>query len=152
MKLANALMDRADMQTKLQMINERILNNLKVQEGQDLIEDPNQLIEEYEQIKLQLISLIQRINRTNANTEIKDYGITIADGLAKKEQLLSLKHTFDEIINSATHYQTRISRTEIKYINVVDVKVLQKKSDDIAKEYRLLDAKIQELNWLTELE
>ncbi len=37
MKLAQALMDRADMQTKLFNLNTRIHNNLKVQEGQELI-------------------------------------------------------------------------------------------------------------------
>ncbi len=152
MKLAEALMERADMQNKLNVLNDRILSNLKVQEGQELIEDPNELIKEYEKVNNALINLIQKINKTNSKTIIKEYDCTIADALAKKDMLLKLKSTYDEIVSEATAYQTRISRSEIKYINVVDVKNINKLSDKVGKEYRLLDVKIQELNWLTELE
>lgn len=151
MKLAQALMDRSDMQNKLYNLKTRILNNLKVQEGQDLIEDPAELLEEYQLINQKLISLVQAINRTNSATQIEQYDMTIAEALVKKEQLLALKTTYQDVVTAATNYQTRMTRNEIKFVNVVDVKKVQKMSDDISKEYRLLDAKIQEVNWLTEL-
>ncbi len=152
MKLAQALMDRADMQNKLMMLKDRIRNNMQIQEGQDLIEDPNELLLEYKSINERLIKLVQDINRTNTKTIIPDLNMTIADALVKKDLLLDLKRTYEDMVLDATTYQTRISRTEIKYMNVVDVKKLQKMSDDLSKEYRLLDAKVQEINWLTELE
>ncbi len=77
--------------------------------------------------------------------------MSIADALAKKDRLLELKRMYEELASSANSYQTRILRTEIKYVNVVDVKKVQKMADDVSKEYRLLDAKVQETNWLTEL-
>ncbi len=152
MKLAMALMERADIQTKLNMLQNKVFNNLKIQEGDQMIEDPNELMDEYEALNNRLIKLIQQINKTNSMMYIEEYDITIAEAIVKKEQLLSLKRMYDDVIESATSYQTRISRTEIKYINVVNVKELQKKSDLIAKEYRLLDAKVQETNWITELQ
>ncbi len=152
MKLAQALMDRSDMQDKLMAIETRIHNNLRVQEGQELIEDPNALIKDYEKINERLTELIQKINKTNNTTILDGYDMTLADALAKKDRLLALKNLYENVVSSATNYQTRISRTEIKYVNVVDVKKIQKMSDDLSKEYRLLDAKIQEVNWLTELQ
>ncbi len=152
MKLAQALMDRADMQNKLFSLRSRILSNLKVQEGQELIEDPTDLLKEYKVVNEKMIAMVQAINKTNINTIIKEYDMTIADALVKKERLLALKNVYEDVIDSATNYQTRMSRTEIKFVNVVDVKRIQKLSDAVSKEYRQLDAKIQEVNWLTELE
>ncbi len=152
MKLGQALMDRADMQTKLMMLNDRIHSNLKVQEGQEIIENPNELLEEYQKINDKLTALIQAINRTNSSTVIPEYNMTIADALVKKERLLELKHLYESVVREGSNYQTRMLRTEIKYVNVVDVKEIQKMSDALSKEYRLLDVKIQELNWLTELQ
>ncbi len=77
--------------------------------------------------------------------------MTIAEALVKKDRLLALKNTYQDVVEAATNYQTRLSRTEIKFVNVVDVKAIQKLSDAVSKEYRELDAKIQEVNWLTEL-
>ncbi len=151
MKLGQALMDRADMQSKLMMLNDRILSNLKVQEGQEIIENPNELLREYEEVNEKLTVLIQAINRTNSSTIIPEYNMTIAEALVKKERLLELKHLYESVVSDASNYQMRMLRTEIKYVNVVDVKKIQKMSDEISKEYRLLDIKIQELNWLTEL-
>ncbi len=151
MKLAEALMARADMQNKLMALDLRISSNLKVQEGQEIIEDPNELLKEYKKVNDDLIAMIQAINKTNSSTVIPEYNMTIADALAKKEQLLELKRMYENVASSANSYQTRMLRTEIKYLNVVDVKKLQKMADDVSKEYRLLDAKVQETNWLTEL-
>ncbi len=140
------------MQNKLFSLRSRILSNLKVQEGQELIEDPTDLLKEYKVVNEKLIAMVQAINKTNINTIIKEYDMTIADALVKKERLLALKNVYEDVVDSATNYQTRMSRTEIKFVNVVDVKRIQKLSDAVSKEYRQLDAKIQEVNWLTELE
>ncbi len=151
MKLAQALLERADMQNKLLNLDERIMNNLKVQEGQDIIEQPIELLDEYKTINERLTKMVQAINKTNMVTSIAEYDMTIAEALVKKERLLALKSMYQAVVTAATNYQTRMSRNEIKFLNVVDVKSVQQMSDQVAKEYRLLDAKIQEINWLTEL-
>ncbi len=152
MKLAQALMERSDMQEKLIAIENRIISNLKVQEGQELIEDPNELMEEYKAVNDRLTLMIQAINRTNMKTSIEGGEMTIAEALVKKEQLLNLRSMYENTVRDASNYQTRITRNEIKYLNVIDVKKVQKIADKVSKEYRELDAKIQAANWLTELE
>ena len=44
-----------------------------------------------------------------------------------------------------------MTRTEIKIVSTVPVTEIQKTVDDLAKELRTVDEKIQELNWTTEL-
>ena len=45
----------------------------------------------------------------------------------------------------------RARNTEIKIMPAIDVKAWQKETDLISKEIRLIDNKIQETNWTTEL-
>ena len=45
----------------------------------------------------------------------------------------------------------RYGRNEIKYVRMVDVAALRKETDDIAKQLRELDLKLQELNWTIDL-
>ena len=47
----------------------------------------------------------------------------------------------------ASTSQDRYSRSEIKYVNVMDVREMQKKVDKLAAEYRHLDTRIQKMNW-----
>ena len=46
MKLAEALLLRSDLQTKLASLQQRINNNVLIQEGDELSEDPNALMGE----------------------------------------------------------------------------------------------------------
>jgi hypothetical protein len=39
----------------------------------------------------------------------------------------------------------------VKYVSTIHVAEIQKSADELAKNYRDLDARIQELNWQTEL-
>ena len=39
----------------------------------------------------------------------------------------------------------------MKYVRTIDVADIQKRADELAKDYRELDARIQEFNWQTEL-
>jgi hypothetical protein len=43
MKLAEALILRADLQKRIEQLKQRILNNVMVQEGDEPAEDPSQL-------------------------------------------------------------------------------------------------------------
>lgn len=43
----------------------------------------------------------------------------------------------------------RYSRTEIKSITTINVKDTQKYVDELSRKHRMLDTKIQEINWLT---
>ena len=65
MKLAEALILRADCQKRIQQLETRLVNNAMVQDGETPAEDPSQLRLELEDVSEQLLLLIKRINKTN---------------------------------------------------------------------------------------
>ena len=94
MKLAEALILRADQKKRIEQLRQRILRNTKVQEGQQAAETPEALIQEMENTAGELLTLIQRINRTNSATPMNAGG-TLADAIA----------------NGATHVHIHYSTT-----------------------------------------
>lgn len=151
MKLAEALILRADAQKRIEQIKQRLLNNAKVQEGDDPGESPDELINELEALAVQLTALIQNINRTNVNTHL-DNGQTVADALAERD-ILKLKHgIYRDLAQAATITQGgRFTRSEIKFVSTVNISEIQQTADRLAREHRELDATIQAINWNTEL-
>lgn len=150
MKLAEALIRRADCQKRIQQLKERLLLSAKVQEGDSPAEDPTQLIEEVERVSSQLLHLIQRINATNSITELEN-GMTISDAIAQRDVLRIRYAVFKDLATKATVTHDRYSRSEVRFKSTVKVSELQKKADGLAQEYREQDARIQSANWLTEL-
>lgn len=150
MKLAEALILRSDIQKRIEQLKMRIIRNAKVQEGDEPAEDPNALLVELQRLCGELETLIQQINRTNSST-LFGGGKTIADALATRDRLKLLHETYLELAKEGTVTQTRYSKSEVKFQSSVDVADIQKQADTFAKDYRLLDAKIQALNWETEL-
>ncbi len=150
MKLAEALILRADSQKRIEQLKARLLRNAKVQEGDNPAEDPAALVEEVERVSNELTQLIRRINRTNAVTAIEERG-TLSDTLADRD-ILAAKHTiYRDLAQAATVTQDRYSKSEVKFRSTVAVAEIQKRADELAKEHRELDARIQETNWRTEL-
>lgn len=150
MKLAEALILRADLQRRIAQLQRRVLDNATIQEGDTPAEQPNKLLMEFEKSNLELVSLIQRINRTNANTQLED-GLSLADALAVRDSLLSLQRTYRNLAEAGIINQNRYSRSEVKFVSNVNVTEMQSKADQLAKEHRELDTKIQSANWLTDL-
>ena len=64
MKLANALSQRAELQTRIRQLENRLYNNAQVQEGEQPSEDPEDLLRELEEDYSRLEELISAINRT----------------------------------------------------------------------------------------
>lgn len=92
MKIADALALRADLQKRLEQLKQRLVKNARIQEGDSPKEDPVELQSELEKVALELMMLIQRINRTNAGSRF-DRG-TLADALAERDVLkIRYKHT-----------------------------------------------------------
>lgn len=150
MKLAEALSRRADHQRRVEQLRQRLVRNAKVQEGEQPAEDPASLLDELNRTMDDLVDLIQRINRTNATTAF-ERDLTIADAIAKRN-VLRLKHAiFRDLAEGATVTQDRHTKSEVKFKSTVKVSEIQKRADDLAREHRELDEKIQEANWQTEL-
>lgn len=150
MKLAEALSIRADLQRKVLQLKERILRNAKIQVDEKPAEDPNELLLELAQASKELVILVKQINKTN-NVLKFDQNNTMADILAEREQLASLRDLYRELAKQATVSQDRYKKLEIKFMPAVDVKSVQKQADDYAKQFRELDVRIQALNWTEDL-
>jgi N-methylhydantoinase B/oxoprolinase/acetone carboxylase alpha subunit len=150
MKLAEALILRADSQKRLEQVCQRLLRSSKTQEGDQPPEDPEALIEALEKLVSELTSLIQRINRTNSASEL-ELGATLSDALATRD-LLKIKHgAYRDLAEAATVKQDRSTRSEIKFQSTVDVAAIQVKADRAAREHREIDTKIQAANWQIDL-
>lgn len=150
MKLAEALILRADIKKRFEQLRQRLVNNAKVQEGDKPAEKPEDLLKEIEQTAKEYEKLITQINKTNSETEFaKDK--TLTDALAERDVLILRRGVYANLVTSATISQQMYSRSEIKFVSTVDVGKMQKQVDKISKQYRELDAKIQEFNWKTDL-
>ena len=150
MKLAEALILRADCQKRIAQLEARLLNNAKIQEGDNPAEAPQDLITELERVTSELLTLIQRINKTNSAVVLPE-GRTISDALAERDVLSLRRKTFVNLAQAGATSQSRFTRSEVKYVSTVNVAEVQKRADELAKNYRDLDARIQALNWNTEL-
>ena len=147
MKIAEAIALRADLQKRLEQLKQRLVKNARIQEGDAPEEDPVELQSELERSARELTLLIQRINRTNAASQ---FGAgTLADALAERDVLKLRYNAYRELANAASTSQARMTRSEVKFISTVGVAATQRKADDLAKEYRQLDTRIQEADWLT---
>lgn len=149
MKLAAALIERADLQTRLTQLQTRLLNNAKVQEDVKPNEDPKDLLKELDEVSKQLEDYIYRINMTNAATLVDETPLTSL--LAKKDVLTKKIGILRAFLNESSALVDRYSLKEIKIDSTVDVAKLQKDLDALSKELRELDQKIQEINWTTDL-
>ena len=150
MKLAEALILRADLQKRIEQLKNRLKNNVMVQEGDEPSEDPEMLLKEFEDCQLELTDIIKRINKTNNETMFNEKW-TLADALTERDGLWEKRLILSHVAEVASIKQDRYSRTEIKYISTVNVKELQKEIDKLSKEYREFDTKIQGLNWTIDL-
>jgi len=150
MKLAEALIRRADCQKRFEQLKARLIVNAKVQEGDVPAETPAELLAELGRVANELLEFIKRINKTNSVT-VFSAGETLSDVLAARDVLALQRAAYAEMAQAASITQGRYTRSEVKYVATVNVADLQKRVDELAKNYRELDARIQELNWQTEL-
>lgn len=150
MKLAEALIWRADAKKRLEQLKHRMMWNAKVQEGDAPAEDPAALLTEHARLADEFMQIIQRINRTNSATPLRD-GMTLADALAMRDVLALRVEALRLLAQAAIVTQDRYTKSEIKFRSMVNVAEIQQQIDQLAVEHRELDAEIQALNWQVEL-
>jgi hypothetical protein len=150
MKLAEALMIRADAQKKLTSLRERISRNAVVQQGEKPHEDPTRLLNEAAGVLQEIEQLIDRINRTNQSHRLAD-GRTLAAAIARRDTLVKQHSLLESAIAGSKKEPERYSMSEIKWVATVDVGKLQKQSDDLAGKIREINALIQSTNWQVDL-
>lgn len=150
MKLAEALILRADLQKRIEQIRSRLTNNILIQEGELPSEEPRELLKEFFSTQEELCEIIKRINRTNHITKFNDEWM-LSDSLVERDIMFERRTLLANLVEQASFKQDRYSRTEIKYVSTINVKEIQKEVDKLSKRYRELDTEIQGLNWTTDL-
>ncbi len=149
MKIAEALIERADIQKRIEQLRERLSNNALVQEGEEPSEKPDELIAELDILETRLCELISKINLTNAVTQ--SHGMTITEMLALRDCLAQKNDVIRDFLRIASQKCIRGRGSEIIVKSTVSVSECQKQVDAISKQLRELDTRIQGLNWNTDL-
>ena len=149
MKLAEALNQRADLQKRIAQLKERLSNNVKVQEGDQPAENPEDLFSELSNSLKELETMIVRINKTNQETRWN--GKTLTEMIAAKDVLSMHLSTLRSVLDAANVRSDRYSRNEIKFVRTIDVNLLQKRVDELSRDLRELDSRLQQANWMTDL-
>lgn len=149
MKLAEALIERADLQKKIAQLEVRMQQNVKVQEGDTPAESVEELLPQYESLMDRFELLIVSINRTNGAAAFDT--MTLAEAITKRDCLKSKIHAYRELYEAASISQDRYSNKEIRFVRCVDAAKLQNQIDSMSKAYRELDTKMQGINWTIEL-
>lgn len=149
MKLAEALSIRKELQTRIEQLKMRITNNVRIQEGEQPAEEPQELLKELDSCLKQLQDLIYRINVTNMHTMSGKK--TLTQLMAERDVLTKRVQILRDVFNQASSSSERYSRSEIKYITTIDVKAMGKQIDKLSSQLRTLDVEIQSVNFATEL-
>ena len=150
MKLAEALAERSDCQNRIEEMKKRLIRSARVQEGDQPAEDTTELLAETERTFARMLELVSAINRTNSKTEF-DNERSISDAIAERDVIGKRRDFLAGIAEAASTRQDRYSKSEVRFVSTVSVGQLQTEVDQLAKGYRELDTRLQELNWKTEL-
>ncbi|MDO4874944.1 MAG: DIP1984 family protein [Campylobacter sp.] len=100
MKLAQALILRADTQKRLEQLKGRLLDNAKMQENERPSEDPKLLLKELDRLSDELFRLILAINLTNSSAKFE--GVSLTEMIAKKDTLSQKTSVLREFAKSAS--------------------------------------------------
>lgn len=150
MKLAEALAERAEAQTRLQQLRQRAIQGARIQEGDVPDEDPSALIAEAERLMERLQELITRVNVTNTATRYDDQW-TITEAIAARDVCTQRHSFYADLAEAAAARQDRFTRSEVKFVAAIDVAAMRTAADAAAKRRREIDTRLQQLNWTTEL-
>ena len=150
MKLAEALMLRADIQKDLAWCKTQMVKGALVQEGERPGEDPNELVQRVEDRSAQLEALITRINEVNLVSR-DGAGRSLTQLMARRD-MLRLKHgIYSDAHSEATDRQSRYGASEIKWKASFGAVEMRKRIEAIAAELRSLNVTIQQMNWSVEI-
>jgi len=161
MKLAEALLLRADRKRTLEQLKARAQATARFQEGEEPAEDANELLARAEDVLTELERLIRQVNKTNSVTALPD-GRTVTAALAERD-VLRLRYALLTGVADAGSGQAggqqgrmppvgvRQMRSELKFIAAVPVAALRQQANDVARQHRELDAQIQQVNWTVDL-
>ena len=149
MKLAEALIERSDVQKRLIQLNERLKASAKIQEGNEPPESPAELLKELDHLIARFEYLILKINVTNAESMVERKSLT--EHLAKREAIAKKLAIIRNLITDASPNMARVTRSELRTLSTVNIADLRKQVDALSKDHREVDTLIQGSNWTLDL-
>ena len=145
MKLAEALILRADIQKRLAQLSDRLDDNAKVQEGESPSEDPAVLTAECERLTEIYERLIYQINMANASHKVGEENLTRL--LARRDAWQKRIEIYRDFLQAASSKMERFRNSEIVVKSTVDVAAFQVRVDKLSRDLRILDSSLQAANW-----
>lgn len=150
MFLGEALANRSDLQKRLGQVQSAAVNAARFVEGETPEESAAEFLAEARSLVTQLEDLVRRINRTNSFVELED-GFTIADAIARRDALAKRRTVVSAVLNASQSGNRYRTKDDLKEVTNVDVRALRREMDDLAREYRELDVRLQAANWTATL-
>jgi hypothetical protein len=153
-KLGEALTEAAGIRKGLAQVRGRISAVARYQEGTEPMENATGLLDETLRLIDRLEYLTACIHRTNSAAYL-DPGVTITQALTRRDALDARHNALSTAADSATvedrYGLGRRLHSELKTLTDLNIPDLRARADATAQERRLLDARLQALNWTTEL-
>jgi hypothetical protein len=154
MLLGEALAERASKKKQLEQVEVRAASVARYQEGEQPAESAEELLDQGRRLIGELRDLVRRINRTNSATEL-DPGFTLTDALAQRDSYAAQFKLVTAIADAGSGGGgigwARQLRSELQQVSAVRVADLRAEADQIAQARRMLDVRIQQAGWSTEL-
>ena len=149
MKLGELLAERAELQKRMQQLQQRMLDNATLQEGDKPTLDPTALLAQYRNLAEAHEEIVRRINRTNnsARIAIAPEPMSLADAVVRRGRLARHAGVLRDLTARAMPERSRFLRTEIKHVPAFDVAAVMAEADRLGREHRELDTTIQRANW-----
>lgn len=147
MKLQEAISVRDTLKEKLDLLNTRLLGNVRVPQGSKPTESPERLFREMDADLRELRRLSNLILKTESQTYYQDKSIS---------QLLSDQEILEwriEFMKNATAVAADLHpQGDVAYVSTVDVPLLTKQINTLEELYRELSGNIQSLLMITEID
>ena len=151
MKLAELLLERSENQKRIAIISNRLNKFATVQEGDQPPFKPEAWLAKLDGILVKQEEIIKKINTVNMKTEFEP-GMTLTEAVTKRDIMKNKRSIYSGLFSASAIEDNRYSKKEIKYVTTLDVDRIMEVTDELAKEIRVLDAKIQARNWEVEVQ
>lgn len=149
-KLAEALLIKAEYEERLESLRSRLMVSAKVQDGNFPPEDPETLMADVQTCLDTLASLSKRISITQSQTLLVSRQ-TLADAIVDQEILLKKQSIYQSIIEAGIIPPDTYQGSNMRWLVTVNLAGLNRRIEEMIKEYRLLETEIQKVGWSTEL-
>lgn len=151
MKLAELLIERAELQRRIADLSKRMNRYATVQDGDEPPFEQNKVLNTVDQLHAQLESIIMKINHANNSTEFEDHA-SLADAIVQRDMFKSRRKIYSDLIDSAQIKEARYSKSEIRFVATIEVENVLRIADELSKSIRIIDSRIQAKNWEVEVQ